>query len=128
MDQAQRRRLEELVKARPEMLTYAAVQKRKQARELADAYNTGSVTFAKQNQMLVDRGRYEAMEKVISWAMAICNMSDPNLGFTHDYIVRLRGAIRDLLMFDGDRETVIASLLKIAEELSNEDAPAEHAL
>ena len=96
------------------------------ARELADALNDQySVERFHPNKVTIDRSRYEAMEKVISCAMVLANKGD-ELGIGWAAHRMLRTAITELLMFDGDRETIIASLMQMEEALSEQNALREH--
>ena len=99
------------------------------ARELADALNEQyTVERFHPNKVTIDRGRYEAMEKVISCAMVAANTPKGTSDSTvlTARVGRLRKAIHELLMYDGDRETIIASLMKMEEALSEQDALREH--
>jgi hypothetical protein len=103
------------------------------ARELADALNEGyEIERFHPNKVSVDRQRYEAMEKVISAAMVVVKghpyVADTSKLVLDKRIKLLQRAVTDLLTYDGDRETIIASLIRIEEALSSEDAASEHAV
>lgn len=97
------------------------------ARELADSLNAQyEIERFHPNKVTVSRDRYEAMEKIISQAMVVCNRGtnkppDPD-------VQRLRFLVNELLIYDGDREMIIASLLMIEEALTNENAAPEHSV
>jgi hypothetical protein len=97
------------------------------ARELADSMNAEySIEKFHPNKVTIDRKRYEAMEKVISLAMVVCDRGT-NKPPDKD-VQRLRTVVNELLLYNGDREAIIASLLQMEEALSEQNAASEHSV